>query len=137
MGRKIANGIVLLVGLGIIYIGVQFLLVPVDAAAGYGVAAPGDEGAYFTVKGIRDIASGLVALTLLALGQRRALGWVMLAMTIIPIADGFIVLSHDGPAAAAFGWHFSTAAVMLVGVSLLLSARAPEAATPEPSVQPG
>ncbi|MBN6036823.1 DUF4267 domain-containing protein [Amycolatopsis sp. 195334CR] len=135
MGRKIANGIALLVGLGIIYVGANFLLAPVDAAAGYGVAAPGDEGAYFSVKGIRDIASGLVVLTLLALGQRRALGWVLLAMTIIPLTDGFIVLSHGGSAVSAFGWHFSTATLMLVGVSLFL--KTPDAVVRQPSLQRG
>ncbi|AXB47234.1 DUF4267 domain-containing protein [Amycolatopsis albispora] len=138
MAQKIANAIVLVVGLGIIYVGANFLLGPDAAATGYGVPASsaGDAGAYLAVKGIRDVASGLVLLTLMALGQRRAMGWVLLAMTVIPLTDGLIVLTHDGSVAAAFGWHFSTAAVMLVGVSLILSgAPKPAGHAKQPSVQ--
>ncbi|MDI5976523.1 DUF4267 domain-containing protein [Amycolatopsis magusensis] len=137
MGTKIANGIVLLVGIGIIFIGARFLLAPEVSAAGYGVpvSAAGEYEAFLSAKGIRDIASGLVVLTLFALGQRRALGWVMLAVTVVPFTDGLIVLSH-GSVAAAFGWHFSTAAGMLVAVALLLSARTPKAATAQDSASP-
>ena len=56
-----------LVGLGIIAIGVRFLLLPRAAAAGYGVAINeeiGEAGAYLSAKGVRDIVSGLVVFTM-------------------------------------------------------------------------
>jgi len=54
-----------LLGLGIIAIGVRFLLAP-RAAAAYGVAINEDAGAYLSAKGVRDIVSGLVVFLLIA-----------------------------------------------------------------------
>jgi hypothetical protein len=62
--KDIAEGLSGLVGLGIIAIGVRFLLAPRTAAAGYGVAIKeeiGEAGAYLSAKGVRDIASGLLS----------------------------------------------------------------------------
>ena len=41
------------------------------------------------------------------------LGWVLLAATIIPIADTAIVLANGGPKSIAWGVHGVTAAVMV------------------------
>ena len=60
-------------GLGIIVIGARFLFAPAAAAAGFGIAVRPDGGnadAYLSVKGVRDVASGLIALILLAAGTR-------------------------------------------------------------------
>ena len=62
------------VGLGIIAIGVHFLLAPRTAAAGYGVAIReeiGGAGAYLSAKGVRDIVSGLVVFLLIAIAVYR------------------------------------------------------------------
>jgi hypothetical protein len=50
------------------------------------------------------------------------LGWFMLAATGIPVGDALIVLRDNGPRAAVYGVHGSTAAVMLVISVLLLVA---------------
>ena len=52
-----------LIALGIIYIGGRFLAAPSLAATGYGVPAGTEphSRAYLSAKGIRDIASGLIA----------------------------------------------------------------------------
>ena len=59
-----------LTAVGIIFfIGARFLLAPSTAAAGFGIAAWHDGGKahpYLSVKGVRDIASGLIADILLA-----------------------------------------------------------------------
>jgi len=112
-----------LIGAGIIFIGARFILAPRVAAAGYGVQP--DLGqrsvrAYLSVKGIRDIASGLFLFILLAAGATHLLGWVILAATIIPIADATIVLGHGGPKSIAWGVHGVTAVVMLITSALLL-----------------
>jgi uncharacterized protein DUF4267 len=69
------------VGLGIIAIGVRFLLAPRTAAAGYGVAIReeiGGAGAYLSAKGVRDIVSGLVVFLLIAIaGYRGGERWLM------------------------------------------------------------
>jgi hypothetical protein len=112
-----------LIAAGIIFIGARFLVAPRVAAAGYGVQPDLSQrsvGAYLSVKGIRDIASGLVVFILMAAGATHLIGWVILAATIIPIADATIVLRSGGPKSIAFGVHGVTAAVMLVTAALLL-----------------
>ena len=112
-----------LIGVGIVFIGARFIVAPRVAAAGYGVPAePGQPsaGAYLTVKGVRDIASGLIVFVLMAAGATHLLGWVILAATIIPLADASIVLGNGGSKSIAWGVHGLTAAVMLVTSALLL-----------------
>jgi hypothetical protein len=113
-----------LIAAAIIFIGARFLVAPRIAAAGYGVQPDLSQpsvGAYLSVKGIRDIASGLFVAILLVAGATHLAGWVILAATIIPIADAIIVLTHGGPKSIAFGVHGVTAAVMLVTAALLLT----------------
>jgi len=71
-----------LTAVGIIFIGARFLLAPSTAAAGFGIAAWHDGGKadpYLPVKGVRDIASGLIAVVLLAARMPHVLGWFELA----------------------------------------------------------
>lgn len=112
-----------LIAAGIIFIGARFLVAPRIAAAGYGVPARPDQQsvrAYLSVKGVRDIASGLIVVILLAAGATHLLGWVLLAATIIPLADAAIVLGNGGSKSIAIGVHGLTAVVMLVTSALLL-----------------
>lgn len=112
------------IGVGITVIGARFLLDPAASAAGFGVpAAPGPDP-FLAVKGVRDIGSGLILLTLLALRRPRTLGRVTLAASVIPIGDAAIVLAHGGPAYAAYGIHGATAAVAIAAAAVLVSARA-------------
>lgn len=112
-----------LIAAGIIFIGARFLVSPRVAAAGYGVQpdlGQPSSGAYLSVKGIRDIASGLFVVILMTAGATQLLGWVILAATIIPLADAIIVLGNGGSRSIALGVHGLTAAVMLVTSALLL-----------------
>ena len=113
-----------LIGLGIIFIGIRFLLTPCIAAAGYGVPVEQETaraGAYLAAKGVRDIASGFFVFILIAFQAPHILGWIIVAATIIPIVDAVIVLTHNGSKATAYGVHGATAAVMLVTAGLLLT----------------
>ena len=68
---------------------------PAAAAAGFGIAAWHDGGKadpYLSVKGVRDIASGLVVVILLAARMPHVPGWFELAGSTIPIGDAIIVL---------------------------------------------
>lgn len=112
-----------LIAAAIIFIGARFLIAPRIAAAGYGVAADPDQPsvvAYLRVKGIRDIASGLFVVILMIAGTPHLLGWIILAATIIPVADAVIVAVDGGPRAISLGVHGSTAVVMLIAAALLL-----------------
>lgn len=115
----------------ILFIGVGYLLAPQSMAADFGVPTwPRDEGtAFLAVKGVRDIASGLVVLALLLTGHRRALGWAMAALAFAPAGDMVIVLGSGGSAGAAYGVHGATAAAVALTAVLLLRERpAPAAA---------
>jgi uncharacterized protein DUF4267 len=114
-----------LLAAGIIFLGARFLVAPRVAAAGYGVLPDVDQAsvrAYLSVKGVRDIATGLIVVVLMAAGATHLVGWVMLAATIIPIGDAIIVLRSGGSKSIAWGVHGVTAAVMLVTTALLLLA---------------
>lgn len=52
---------------------------------------------------MRDIASGLFVFILMAAGATQLLGWVILAATIIPLADATIVLANRGSKSIALG----------------------------------
>ena len=56
----------------------------------------------------------------MAAGATHLLAWVILAATIIPLADAAIVLGNSGPKSIALGVHGLTAAVMLMTSALLL-----------------
>ena len=119
---NIGYGLSGLLGLGIIFIGTRFLIAPRAASASFGIAAGPDGSStdpYLSVKGVRDIASGLVVFILLAAGEPRLLGGFMLAATVIPVGDAIIVLRRNGPKATAYGVHAATAAVMLAAAALL------------------
>lgn len=107
----------------IIFIGARFLVAPRAAAAGYGVLPDLNQSgsdAYLSVKGVRDIATGLFVVIVMLAHATHLVGWVMLAATMIPIADGIIVLRDGGSKTIAWGVHGATAAVMLITAALLL-----------------
>lgn len=112
-----------IIAVAIIFIGARFIVAPRVAAVGYGVPADSSQPsmrAYLSVKGARDIASGLIVVILMIAGATQLLGWIILAATIIPIADAIIVLRSGGTRSVAFGVHGGTAVVMLVTSALLL-----------------
>jgi hypothetical protein len=115
----------LAVGLNLfcLFLGYRFLFRPAASAAGYGVPADprGDAGAYLTIKGLRDGTLGLVGLALLAFAGARAEAWFLLAVALVPLGDTLIVLRHGGAKAVAFGIHFATAVVVLIGAGLLFA----------------
>lgn len=111
------------------YFGLSYLLIGDTAAAGFGIADP---TGYYVVKGVRDLAYALTALILLLMGQRRALGWVVLADSIIPIGDCLAVMTHGGTVGYALAVHGSAAVLVLLTAGLLLRETAPARPLPEP-----
>ncbi|MFB6559375.1 DUF4267 domain-containing protein [Streptomyces sp. NPDC056400] len=109
----------------ILYVGLSYLLAPQATAADFGLPTwPQHDGAAFlAVKGVRDVATGLVVLALLLTGQRRALGWAMAAIAFVPAGDMVIVLAGGGPAAQAYGVHGATALAVALTAGLLLRER--------------
>jgi len=104
---------------GILAVGTRFLLAPRVAMAGYGVA-PDSLRALTAIKGVRDIASGVVLLVVWATAGHSALGWAMVAAALTPTADALIVVGNGGTLATALGIHALTAA-LLVAAGLVLA----------------
>lgn len=111
-----------LIAAGIIYVGASYLLAPTRTAAGFGVPNPPAANPFYSVKGVRDIASGLLTIGLMIFATPAVLAVGLLAMVVIPLGDMLIVLRSGGTRTAALGIHGTTAAAMLVIAALLLTA---------------
>lgn len=103
----------------ILFIGGRFLLAPQVAMAGFGVPADSLR-ALTSIKGVRDITSGVVPLVALAAGGIHVFGWAMLAAAITPIGDAVIVRTNGGTLRQALSVHAVTAA-LLIAVGLILA----------------
>jgi|SRR5689334_7402907 len=119
--RRFTSILTVLIGIFPLTFGARFLFDGSGAAPGYGVTAAA--GAYFAIKGIRDIALGLNVLTLFALGHRRATGIVLAVTSIVPFVDAAIVLTHGGSLLTALFVHVLTALVLVLDAVLLLRER--------------
>jgi hypothetical protein len=110
----------LVISVGIIAIGIDFILNPIGASAGYGV--PIHDPAAFPfmwIKGIRDIFSGLVVLPFLWRGDRRTTAILFALSIFVPFGDGLVILSHCG-FAPQFFMHWGTALYMVIVSYFLL-----------------
>jgi hypothetical protein len=111
-----------LIAVGIIVIGCFYLVSPERVSGSFGLKPPASDAdtlAWLRPKGIRDVASGLVVLTLMLTADRRLAGIALLVYAIIPLGDMSIVLGAGGSKSRAFSIHGVTCAVMLI-VGLLL-----------------
>ena len=102
----------------ILFIGARFLLAPRTAMAGFGVAEDRPR-AMTSIKGIRDITSGIVPLVVLAAGGSHVFGWAILAAAVTPIGDAVIVITNGGTLRHALTVHAVTALLLIV-VGLVL-----------------
>lgn len=112
----------LLGAVAIIVIGLLYVAAPHRIVAGFGLPPlpAGPVQGWYTVKGVRDIASGLIVVPLLALGSHALLGWVLLVVAITPAGDCVAVLRNGGPRSVAYGVHGATAAFLVLAAALLL-----------------
>jgi hypothetical protein len=111
-----------LIAVGIIAIGCFYLVSPERISGSFGLKPPAsdaDTRAWLRPKGIRDVASGLVVLTMMLTADKRLVGLALLVYAIIPLGDMSIVLGSGGSKSRAFSVHGATCAAMLV-VGLLL-----------------
>jgi hypothetical protein len=112
-----------LIAVGIIVIGCFYLAAPQRISGSFGLKPPApdaDTRAWLRPKGIRDIAAGLIVLTMMLTADTRLLGIVLLVFAIIPLGDMSIVLGSGGSKSTAFSVHGVTCAVMVI-VGLVLT----------------
>jgi hypothetical protein len=122
MLNTISLSLAALMAVGIIVIGCFYLLAPERMTGSFGLRLPAsdaDTRAWLRPKGIRDIASGLVVLTMMLTTDTRTVGIALLVLAIIPLGDMSITLGSGGSKQAAFSIHGVTCAAMVV-VGLLL-----------------
>lgn len=122
--RSVSYWITLAVALGIIFIGVRFILQPQDGALEYGISFNNQHDAvYGKIKGIRDVFSGIVLLPLLIMHMRKPTAWVFTTAIVVPSADFLIVHSINGTGDLEhLSIHGITALVMIVNSFLLFYA---------------
>ena len=119
---RIGTAIAGLVAVGIGYVGVRYLTVPLAEAPGFVGSGDPDPATFLgNAKGVRDLASGIVLGGLLVTGRQRAAGWFMTAAAMIPTGDALVVLANAGSTTTAFGIHGATAVALLIGGGLLRS----------------
>lgn len=105
----------------ILFIGGRFLVAPAVATAGFGVAED-RRRAFTSIKGVRDITSGIVPLVVLLVAGPHVFGWALVAAAITPIGDAVIVLTNGGTLKQAISVHGATAVVLIAaGLVLALS----------------
>jgi hypothetical protein len=112
----------------IMVLGARFWLAPGAASAGFGIAGspPPSTGftAWLSVKGTRDIASGLFVILLMTNGSPRLLGEFMLIASLIAFSDMVTVLRSGGSRGLAFGMHGLTGLVIVAtGACLIIGAK--------------
>ncbi len=122
MYNAIPLSLAALMAVAIIVIGCFYLLSPERMTGTFGLKPPAsdaDTRAWLRLKGIRDIASGLVVLTLMLTTGTRSVGIALLVLAIVPLGDMSIILGSGGSRSKALSIHGVTCAAMLV-VGLLL-----------------
>lgn len=106
-----------LLAVAIIVIGTFYVFSPERMTGSFGLRPPAsdaDTRAWLRLKGIRDIASGLVVLMLMASTDARTVGVALLAFAIVPLGDMSNVLWSGGSKSTAFSVHGVTCVVELV-----------------------
>ena len=122
MHNAILLSLAALIALAIIVIGCFYLASPQRILRSFGLKPPATDAdtlAWLRLKGIRDVASGLVILTMMLTEGSRSVGIALLVFAIIPFGDMSNILASGGSKSTAFSVHGITCAVMLV-VGLLL-----------------
>lgn len=127
--RSLSFWMVVPIALGIIFIGIAFIIDPSSNAAGYGIPiVNAGDLPYGRVKGIRDIFSGLAVLLPLFFKMRKAVALVFTASIIIPATDCLIILATNGPLDTYhLLLHGLTALYMAVTSFLLFSTKSSKA----------
>ena len=125
MHNAIPLSLAALMAAAIIVIGCFYLLSPERISGSFGLKPPAsdaDTRAWLRLKGIRDVVSGLVVLTMMLTTDTRSVGIALLVEAIVPLGDMSIVLGSGGSKSKAFSIHGVTCAVMLVLGLLLIHA---------------
>src|SRR6202163_2007165 len=113
MHNAIPLSLAALMAVAIIAIGCFYLASPERISGSFGLKPPpsdADTRAWLRLKGIRDVVSGLVVLTMMLTTDTRTLGIALLVFAIVPLGDMSNVLASGGSKSTAFSVHGVTCA---------------------------
>ena len=123
--HRFALGTGLLLALGIIAIGTNYVVSPTTATRSFGLPLP-ENGTniawWLRLKGVRDIAAGLAVLAFIVFGAPREVGILLLVEAIIPVGDMLLILAAKGSTNSAFGIHGLTAVIVVLAAMPLIIA---------------
>src|SRR5262249_2957631 len=105
MHNAIPLSLAALIAVAIIVIGCFYLVSPERISGTFGLRPPAsdaDTRAWPRPKGIRDVVSGLIVLTMMLTADTRSVGIVLLVEAIIPLGDMSIILGSGGSKSRAF-----------------------------------
>jgi hypothetical protein len=122
MYNAIPLSLAALIAVGVMVIGCFYLVSPERISGQFGLKPPSpdaDTRAWLRLKGLRDLACGLLVLIMMLAADTRSVGIALLVLAVIPFGDMSIILGSGGSKSKAFSIHGVTCAVMLV-VGLLL-----------------
>lgn len=112
-----------LIGLGLIFIGIRFLVAPETGERGYGLNfSENADYSFHYIKGIRDLFSGTLILTLAVWKRRAELALTLLLGAMIPLVDFLVVLNAPNSNPAALWIHGVTAIVLVALAGFLFRA---------------
>lgn len=119
--RYLSFWLALIIALGIIFIGIRFIIAPQTGAAGFGISFTNiNDAVYGQIKGVRDIFSGVLLLPFLWLRLRKATAIVFTTSIIVPASDFTIILLNNGWSDISHllihGWTF----IVMIIISFLL-----------------
>ncbi|GAA4800846.1 DUF4267 domain-containing protein [Olivibacter ginsenosidimutans] len=119
--RTISFWMAALISLGITFIGIRYALQPLKASIAFGLSLPdGPTALYGSIKGIRDVFSGLTLAYLLYSRNVRATAFIFMFATCIPIVDASVVYqAHGFSNMPAFLIHSCTALYGIINSMLL------------------
>jgi hypothetical protein len=115
--------VAVLIAVGIIVIGCFYLVAPERISRSFGLKPPASDAetrAWLRLKGIRDVAAGLIVLTMMLTADTRLVGIALLVEAIIPFGDMSIILGSGGSRSQAISVHGVTCVVMLAAGLLLI-----------------
>lgn len=110
----IAYGLTFITGALLIFIGARFFLLPGVAEQAFGIQTVTDDFSFHYIKGIRDLSVGIAILAMLLTHAQRGLGILLLAASLVPIADFLIVLNAPGHLTAYLYPHLTAIVLGLV-----------------------
>jgi hypothetical protein len=124
--RSASYWLTAIAAVGIIFLGLRFMVVPDAGSEGFGIPLAHTKAAmaYGRIKGIRYIFSGIVVLAFLIQGQPRATAFAFGAAIIIPVSDCLTVLAVNGAQEVTHLLiHGLTSIYMIITTILLFKAK--------------